>query len=166
MKKRSQRQAQQAQIEQTQQTSGSTIPAAPAVAPVISRASALTAAPRVKLDAPELDGSISLKGARLDDLSLKNYRVEQSPTSPEVTLLNPQASGDGYFAVLGWTESGPGAADLPGADTLWTQISQGDLTPQNPLKLQYKSPDGLVFDRTITIDDHFMFAVSDSVANT
>ncbi|MET0544987.1 MAG: membrane protein insertase YidC, partial [Caulobacterales bacterium] len=140
-------------------------PQAPLAPPKITRTEALSAAPRVKLDAPEIDGSISLKGARLDDLSLKNYRVEQTPSSAEVTLLNPQAVDGGYFAVLGWTETGAAAGNLPSADTLWTQTSQGDLTPQNPLTLQYNSPDGLVFNRTISVDDHFMFAVTDTVTN-
>jgi len=124
----------------------------------------LAATPRVIIDAPEVDGSISLRGARLDDLHFKNYREQLAATSPEVTLLSPQDSPGGYFTFVGWTDAN-GATGLPGPDTIWTQISQGPLTPQSPLTLRYQAPDGLVFDRTVSIDEHFMFSVKDVVAN-
>ncbi len=135
------------------------------IAPPLTRDQALTLAPRVKVDAPEVDGSISLMGARIDDLNLKNYRVTLDASSPEVTLLSPQAVSDGYFTYLGWADSGGGSVGLPGPDSVWTQTSQGALTPQNPLTLHYETPDGLSFDRTITIDEHFMFSVKDVVTN-
>jgi YidC/Oxa1 family membrane protein insertase len=140
-------------------------PQAPVLPPQIARAQALSGVTRVPIDAPELDGSIALTGARLDDLNLKNYRRTIKPDSPEVTLLNPDGAKGAYYAVVGWTETGAAGASLPGPDTVWTQVSSGALTPQNPLKLQYRTPDGLQFDRTITVDSHFMFDVADTVTN-
>jgi YidC/Oxa1 family membrane protein insertase len=152
--------AQRAQAAKVEQQVALTKPAVPQ----LDRGQVLAASPRVTIDAPEVDGSISLRGARLDDLHFKNYRERLEATSPEVTLLSPQDSPGSYFTFLGWTDAS-GAGGLPGPDTLWTQTSQGALTPQNPLALRYQAPDGLVFDRTITIDDHFMFSVKDVVTN-
>src|SRR5580693_4757748 len=50
-------------------TPATTQPAAGAGA-VISRDAAIAATPRIKIDTPRVSGSISLKGARIDDLSL------------------------------------------------------------------------------------------------
>src|SRR5690348_10472041 len=41
---------------------------------VLSREEALKESPRVTIDSPRLKGSIALKGSRIDDLVLKDYR--------------------------------------------------------------------------------------------
>src|SRR5882757_168350 len=43
-------------------------------APVVNRDVAIAATPRVKIDTPRLTGSIALKGARIDDLALVQFR--------------------------------------------------------------------------------------------
>src|SRR5947199_1051504 len=48
-------------------TPAATQPAA--AGPVVSRETAIAATPRVKIETPRVSGSISLKGARIDDLS-------------------------------------------------------------------------------------------------
>ena len=47
------------------------------------------AAMRLTIDTPKLSGSISMIGARIDDLSLKTYLETVDPKSPEVRLLSP-----------------------------------------------------------------------------
>ena len=60
-----------------------------AVAPqTVSREAALAASPRVRIDTPSLSGSIALKGARIDDLSLIKYRETVDPNSPAIVLLD------------------------------------------------------------------------------
>src|SRR6187455_902674 len=47
----------------------------PAQAPlVVTREVAIAANPRVKIDTPRVSGSISLRGARIDDLALVQFR--------------------------------------------------------------------------------------------
>src|ERR687883_570887 len=45
--------------------------------------------PRVRLDNGRLHGSVSLLGARIDQVTLADYRETIDPSSPEITLLSP-----------------------------------------------------------------------------
>ncbi|MEM7565867.1 MAG: membrane protein insertase YidC, partial [Pseudomonadota bacterium] len=55
----------------------------------LDRETVIASSPRIVIDTPQLEGSINLIGARLDDLSLKNYHETVDPTSPEIVLLSP-----------------------------------------------------------------------------
>jgi len=134
--------------------------------PVLTRTVALEQSPRVAFDSPSIDGSISLVGARIDDMQLKEYRQTVDPESPEIVLLSPRGSENPYYAEFGWTA--PASADLalPGSSTLWTQVTQGTLTPENPLTLVWDNSQGLIFRRTISIDADYMLTVDQSVENT
>ncbi len=135
-----------------------------ALKPRLDRAAALALSPRVRIDTPALVGSISLKGARLDDLFLRQYHVDVAKTSPLVELLRPEGMADAYFAEGGWV--GANVAGLPGAQTVWTQSGGGVLSPGNPVTLTYQSPSGLTFTRRIAVDAKSMFTIADTVTNT
>ncbi|HEV2530368.1 membrane protein insertase YidC [Phenylobacterium sp.] len=132
--------------------------------PVITRQTALAASPRVVVDTPSLKGSIALRGGRIDDISLKQYRETVDKNSPPVELLRPEGLPRAWFADLGWT--GQNVPGLPAYNTVWT-LSQGStLTPASPITLTYASGQGLTFTRQISVDDKFMFTVTDTVANS
>lgn len=133
---------------------------APAMAPV-TRERALEAGRRVKFDAPGVDGSISLDGGRIDDLSLKRYRQTVDPTSAEVVFLNPQAAQGATYGVFGWTDDA-GAVDII---PRWDAAEGATLTPATPLTLTYTNNDGLTFTRTVKVDDNYLFTVTDRVEN-
>ena len=59
-------------------------------------------APRVAVETPSVTGSISLRGGRLDELALNNYRESLDPGAEIVTLLNPTGSASPYYALFGW----------------------------------------------------------------
>ncbi|WP_163848930.1 membrane protein insertase YidC [Pseudooceanicola aestuarii] len=122
---------------------------------------------RLPIDTPRLSGSIALTGARIDDLALKDYRVDLTTDSPEVTLMRPQGEADAYYALHGWIAgTNVDAAAVPGATTDW-QIADGEtLTPDTPVTLAWDNGSGLVFRRTISVDDHYMFRIVQSVENT
>ena len=164
--------SQQAPADQNAPAAQSSTPAAPgaeapktAPAPAPTREAVLAAAPRVKIATPSVEGSISLKGARLDDLTLENYRETTDPKSPKVTLLEPPVgTGDGaYFADFGWV--GDKALALPGADTLWA-ASNETLTPEKPVTLTWDNGQGLRFKRVYAVDADYMFTITESVENT
>ncbi|MBV8682345.1 MAG: membrane protein insertase YidC [Caulobacteraceae bacterium] len=139
-------------------------PAAPsAERPTLNRAQALALSPRVAVDTPSLAGSINLRGARVDDLFLKGYHEEADKTSPRVELLRPEGMTDAYFAESGWV--GPAGAGAPTPTTMWTKTSGGELSPGHPVVLTYRAPSGLVFTRTLSVDDKFMFTIADTVSN-
>lgn len=161
----------------------------------------LTPAPRIAIDTPSLTGSLSLRGARLDDLALKGYRVTLD--NPElVRLLTPAGSPYPYYVVHGWSAGEGLAADaVPGPDTVWT-LAEGapppeagaaadpdagaalpptpaalggdplqgaeivaTLTPSSPVTLTWENGRGLRFTRVISVDDEFMFTITERVEN-
>ena len=138
----------------------------PSAAPTMSREEALAQSPRVAIETPSVIGSIALKGGRIDDLTLKDYRETVEPTSPLVVLLSPAGGPHAYYAEHGWVAEGGKDLGLPGPDTLWTADSAGPLTPQSKVTLSYDTGKGLKFTRTISLDDKYMFTVADQVANT
>jgi len=129
-----------------------------------SREVAIAEQPRVKIDTPRLHGSIGLDGGRLDDLTLATYHETVDPKSPEVVLLSPSGTKEPYFADFGWVAADPGIK-VPGPETRWT-ASGGPLTPTNPVTLTWDNSEGLVFTRTIHVDQNYMFRVQDEVRNT
>ena len=135
----------------------------PAQQPVVSRSEAVALTPRVTFSTPELVGSISLKGARIDDVQLVKYRETIDPKSPPVPVLSPVGSKSPYYAEFGWSASDP-AIKVPGADTVWTSDAQS-VAPGKPVKLTWDNGGGLVFGLTIAIDEFFMFDVKQSVEN-
>jgi len=142
--------------------------AAPAAGggPVVDRDTAIAATPRVKIETPTLIGSISLKGARIDDLSLVKYRETVDPNSPPIELFAPSNTASPYYSEFGWVPAAGSTVRLPNQDTTWQQESSGSLTPSSPLVLKYDNGEGLVFHRTIAVDDHYLFTVRDEVTNT
>jgi YidC/Oxa1 family membrane protein insertase len=144
---------------------GTTAPQVPGVGAALTREDALAASPRIPVDTPSLKGSIALKGARIDDITLKKFRVTVEPNSPNVVLLSPSGGPQAYYAEHGFVTGG-GDLGLPTGDTLWRAATQGPLTETSPVTLVYETGKGLTFTRTIAVDDKYMFTVSDRVTNT
>jgi YidC/Oxa1 family membrane protein insertase len=158
----------------TPQTGAATTPAPSANAPAtnqpasaapVSRDSAIASTPRVKIDTPRVSGSISLKGARIDDLSLVQFRETVDPSSPPIVLYSPSGTAEPYYAEFGWVPAAGSTVKLPDRDTLWQQEGSGSLTPSSPVVLKYDNGDGLTFRRTISIDDRYLFSIKDDVTN-
>ncbi|OYU14539.1 MAG: membrane protein insertase YidC [Alphaproteobacteria bacterium PA4] len=139
---------------------GAAVPGVAAVTTVADRGKVLAATPRVIIDTPRLQGSINLKGARIDDLVLPTYRVTLAKDSPPVRLLSPSGTADAYFSQFGWTGAG-----APPADAQWT-ASAPRLTPAAPVTLSWTAPNGVVFEQVISIDKDFLFTVRQRVRNT
>jgi YidC/Oxa1 family membrane protein insertase len=142
-------------------------PSTPATAngPVVNRDAALEANPRVKIDTPSVTGSISLKGARIDDLSLVKFRDTVDPNSPAIVLYSPSGTASPYYAEFGWVPAAGSSVRLPDQNTMWTQEGSGSLTPTTPVTLKYDNGEGLTFRRTISVDDRYLFTIKDEVSN-
>ena len=137
-----------------------TVPGTP-----MTRAEAIAASPRVAIETERLNGSISLKGGRVDDLMLMQYRETVDRNSPNIVLLSPSGSPHPFYAEFGWTPAAGANVRVPGPDTVWTAEST-TLTDKNPLVLTYDNGEGLTFRRTFRVDDYYMFTVRDEVENT
>lgn len=151
-----------AQVAQSQK---SATPSAPAqAAPVIvPREVALARSARVPFATDSIDGSISLEGARFDDLSLRKY-FDAVGSKTEVTLLKPQDVRGAFDAFFGWEDTN-GAAPI-GARTPWTAADGARLAVGSPITLTTTTDDGLKVTRTIAIDDKYVFTITDVVTNT
>jgi len=128
---------------------------------LLSRNQALSARPRVEIRSPRLSGSIALKGTRLDDLTLLNYRETVEEDSANIVLLEPTGSTKPYYAEFGWIGEG---VTLPDADTVWVADAQA-LTPGVPLTLSWTSPEGVTFEQIYTLDDYYLFSITQRVRN-
>jgi YidC/Oxa1 family membrane protein insertase len=144
--------------------------AAPGAAAGTAPGGAATAAtaprevPRIPIAAPRVQGSISLLGARIDDLVLRDYRETIDANSPLVRLLEPRADPQPYFVQFGWTPAESGAVVVPTDDTLWS--ASGELGVSKPLTLSWDNGQGQVFEIVLSIDDNYMFTVQQRVRNT
>ena len=119
--------------------------------------------PRLKIAAPRVQGSISLLGARLDDLVLRDYREEVDLNSPLVRLLEPRADPQPYYVQFGWTADNAGTK-VPGLDEVWT-ASAAELTVAIPVTLSWDNGAGLVFEIALSVDDNYMFRAEQRVRN-
>jgi YidC/Oxa1 family membrane protein insertase len=183
-KQRAAQQAQQQEAAKQQQAAPATTPGAnppapagnaptpggtasqPAVnAPVVSREAAIAASPRIKVETPRLSGSIALKGARIDDLALVQFRETVDPKSPPIELFSPSGSAHPYYAEFGWVAGAGAGVKLPDQNTVWEQEGSGALTPANPITLKFDNGDGLTFRRHITVDERYLFTIKDAVTN-
>ncbi|MFT3732991.1 MAG: membrane protein insertase YidC [Hyphomicrobium sp.] len=133
--------------------------------PPKSREEILKMTPRVTIDTPSLEGSIDLKTGRIDDLILRKYRETVDPNSPMVTLLSPAGSFDPYFAEFGWVPQVGSSIKVPDRDTVWQVEGGAKLTPETPVTLNWDNGQGVIFHRTISIDDDYMFKIVDEVEN-
>ena len=173
------KQQEQAQVQPgTTQPANAATPAPLAGAPAIpgasgtsaqglrnSRESLIAASPHVALSTPRLNGSIDLKGARIDNISLEQYRETIDPKSPPIVLFSPSGAPEAYYAEFGWVPAAGTTEKMPGPDTLWTQQGGGTLNVDHPITLTYDNGTGLLFRRTIAVDDHYLFTIRDDVQN-
>src|SRR5579871_5603497 len=90
-----------------------------------SRDAVIKATPRVAIDTPRLGGSIDLKGGRVDDLTLTQYRETIDANSPPIVLFSPSGAPDAYYAEFGWVPASGTTTAVPGPDTVWTQQGSG-----------------------------------------
>src|ERR1700729_3168429 len=139
--------------------------AASSQAQVATREAVLKSTPRIAIDTPRLGGSIDLKGGRVDDLTLTQYRETIDPNSPPIVMFSPSGAPDAYYAEFGWVPASGPATAMPGPDTTWKQQGSGALGIDHPVTLTYDNGQGLTFTRTIAIDDHYLFTIRDNVAN-
>jgi YidC/Oxa1 family membrane protein insertase len=141
------------------------VPGAPAgtTTAFVPRVQALAQSPRVPITTPALSGSVALKGGRVDDLYLMEYRETLDKGSPPVELFRPKGAQYAYFAQSGWI--GANLPGLPDENTVWTLASGSTLTPTTPITLAYDNTQGLTFTRQIAVDDKFLFTITDTAAN-
>ncbi|MEL6680396.1 MAG: membrane protein insertase YidC, partial [Pseudomonadota bacterium] len=145
---------------------GATVDPATQPASLQPRAAALEEAPRVAIETPRLSGSLSLAGGRIDDLHLVDY-FETLAQEETVTLLSPAGTSNAYYALHGWAPTVDlGFDQVPNPSTPWELEAGETLTPSTPVTLRWDNGAGLIFRKTIAVDENYMFDVTQSIENT
>ena len=130
----------------------------------ITRNEALTENNRIEFENNDVVGSISLKGAIIDDLTFKKYNIVLN-SKEKVVLLNPRKVGNGYFIESGFVTTNKNI-EIPNSSTLWEVSGNKKLTKNNPIKLTWKNSQGITFEKKISLDDQFLFTVKEKVINS
>ncbi len=129
----------------------------------ISREEALVQSERVKFENENIKGSISLKGASIDDLTFKNYKVALDDDE-KVVLLGPRNIDEGYLIESGFVTTDKNI-EIPNSETVWSSIGNNELTNQTPIKLTWTNTQGITFEKEIFLDDKYLFTIKQKVIN-
>ena len=143
-------------------------PQAAGTAPQVARANTangFATAPRLSIKTPQLSGSISLMGARFDDLILTAYGANADEDAPRQILLQREGANGHWQAHHGFVAAPDSPVTLPDETTIWEVSAGRVLTPSSPVTLRHVTPEGIVLTQTISVDDNFMFTVTQSAEN-
>ena len=130
----------------------------------LSRNDALNQSKRIQFENESVIGSISLKGAAIDDLTFKNYNTSLE-NNEKVTLLGPRDIENGYFIESGFVTSDKNI-EIPNSESIWSVLGNNKLTEQSPVKLSWANRQGITFEKEISIDDKYLFTIKQSVINS
>ena len=131
--------------------------------PTLTREQRLATSERVTINSDKLHGSIALKGARFDDLTLAKYRKSIDANSPELTLLSPNGDPEGYFVQAGWV-AGDEKTKVPDQHSVW-KADKKQLQSGETVHLDWKNDDGVTYHLAISLDENYMFNIQQSVDN-
>jgi YidC/Oxa1 family membrane protein insertase len=129
----------------------------------LSRSDALKKNDRIQFENSSVIGSISLKGAAIDDLTFKEYNVKLNG-SKKVSLLSPRNVEDGYLIESGFVTSNKNI-DVPDSSTVWKVFGNKKLTNKSPIKLTWSNSQNITFEKYISLDDQFLFTVKEKIVN-
>ena len=130
----------------------------------ISREQALSESERIQFENQSIIGSISLKGAAIDDLTFKEYNVVLNGDE-KVNLLAPRNAKEGYLIESGFITTDKNV-EIPNSNSIWSVSGNSKLTAQSPIKLTWANDQGITFEKEISIDDKFLFTVKQRVINS
>ncbi len=130
----------------------------------ISREQALSESERIQFENQSILGSISLKGAAIDDLTFKEYNVVLNGNE-KVNLLAPRNAKEGYLIESGFITTDKNVK-IPNSNSIWSVSGNKKLTAESPIKLTWKNDQGITFEKEISIDDKFLFTVKQRVINS
>lgn len=129
----------------------------------LTREQRIAATPRLSIVSEKLSGSIALKGARFDDLTLTKHRETIEPNSPGVVLLSPNGDEKGFFAQTGWV-SADNKTKVPDQNSIW-QADKKELKAGETVNLHWKNSDNVTFILSVTLDQDYMFSIVQKVEN-
>ena len=130
----------------------------------VTRTDVIGETSRIKIENKNLIGSIALTGGLIDDITLKNYNLEQNKNDKKIVLLNPKKIDQSYYLETGWATSGNEI--VPDNQTQWAVKGNKILSPNNPVELEWNNGKGLTFLKKFIIDDEYLITVKEEIKNS
>ena len=130
----------------------------------MSREDALKESERIQFENQSVVGSISLRGAVIDDLTFKNYKISLD-SDEKVTLLGPRNIQEGYLIESGFVTTDKNI-DIPNSETVWSIEGNNKLTEGNSINLSWSNEQGIKFEKEISLDDKFLFTIKQKITNS
>ena len=130
----------------------------------ISREEALSQSERIQFENQNIVGSISLKGAAIDDLTFKKYNISLD-NNEKVKLLSPRNTKEGYLIESGFITTDKNI-DIPNSNSIWSISGNKKLTEKSPIKLSWTNNQGITFEKEIALDNKFLFTIKQRVINS
>ena len=128
----------------------------------VTRDDAINSSERVLFENEFIKGSISLTGGIIDDLELKTYNSTLG-SEKKIQLLNPSSTFEGYNFTTGWATKSN--IEIPNSNTVWKVEGNNFLAPNNPIKIYYENSDKIRFEKTISIDNKYLFEIKQNLIN-
>ncbi|MDC0370096.1 membrane protein insertase YidC [Pelagibacteraceae bacterium] len=129
----------------------------------VSRIDSINKVERIKVENNNIIGSISLKGGLIDDISFKKHK-QNLKNKKNIVFLNPQETKDGFFVETGWTSVG-NKIKVPSINSDWSVVGNNVLGANQSVTLQWKNGEGITFNKIITLDNKYLFKISQVVDN-
>ena len=128
----------------------------------VTRDDAINSSERILFENEFIKGSISLTGGMIDDLELKTYNSTLG-SEKKIQLLNPSSTFEGYNFTTGWATKSK--IEIPNSNTVWKVEGNNFLAPNNPVKIYYENSDKIRFEKTISIDNKYLFEIKQNLIN-
>ena len=123
----------------------------------------LSSSERVTFNNGKISGSINLSGAIIDDLVLLEYRKLLDINSEKINFLNPVGSKDAYSLDTGWVTTDTNIR-LPDSSSVWS-ASGSYLDGKNSVILSWSNDQNMIFEKTISLDENYLFQVEQKIIN-
>jgi YidC/Oxa1 family membrane protein insertase len=114
---------------------------------------------KITINNKKLQGSISLRGLRFNDLKLSAYKETLDKNSPLVELF----SDHNYFAEFGWLNNNTNLT-VPDKNSVW-QCNSAVLNSSQEVKCQWQNSDMVNYIITIALDENYLFSITQEVEN-
>ena len=130
---------------------------------IVSREDSINKVDRIKIENNNVVGSISLKGALIDDISFKNHKQNLKDNN-NVEFLHPKQTENGYYVETGWASIG-NKIKVPSADSTWSVEGNNFLGVNKPVVMYWKNKEGILFKKKFEIDEKYLFKITQEVSN-
>ena len=126
----------------------------------------LQSSARVNIDTQSLEGSINLKGLKIDDIVLTKYQETLDENSSYIRVLSPLSTENGYEVSFGWLKDKNANFETPTSESEWKLISSSNtLRENNELEFEWSNNTGQIYRTSISVDENYLFSINQKIIN-